>query len=132
MRHPLEVLTAGTAVAVLIGISGCGDTTPDGAAAADEGAEAIDCGTNPGKTVTVSIGDFVFDPTPVEVETCDSVVWTNDHDQPHTSTGNGDQAWSSGNLQPGASSDPVLFEAAGELAYICALHPFMEGTVTVA
>ena len=81
--------------------------------------------------MTVEIGEFVFEPTPVEVGVCDSVVWTNGHDQAHTATGTGDQSWNTGNLAPGTTSEPVRFEAPGELTYICALHPFMQGVVSV-
>jgi plastocyanin len=83
------------------------------------------------ETVTVEIGDFAFEPTPVEVGTCDSVVWTNAHDQAHTATGAGDVAWNTGNLAPGSSSAPVTFDEPGEHPYICALHPFMQGVVAV-
>jgi len=116
---------AGVAVVGLVGLAACGDTT------ADDAAEAPDCAASPGETVTVDIGDFVFDPTPVRVDVCDSVTWTNVHTQAHTSTGQGDKAWSTGNLQPGETSEPVRFNEAGDLAYICALHPFMKGTVEV-
>lgn len=114
-------LLAPVAIA-LTALAGCGDTTADEPAA---------CTAAEGETVTVEIGDFVFDPTPVEVARCDSVVWTNVHDQAHTSTGKGDQTWSTGNLQPGDDSEPVRFEDVGDFTYICALHPFMEGLVQV-
>lgn len=113
-------------VLVVIGAAACGDTTADG------DADNAACGADDGTTITVEIPEFAFDPTPVEIDACDSVVWSNTHDQAHTSTGKGDQAWSTGNLAPGAASDPVRFEEAGTFAYICALHPFMEGTVAVA
>lgn len=116
-------------IAVLLGVgllAACGDTTEDPPeAGAGAGCEAE------GATVAVEIPDFAFDPTPVEVDRCDAVVWSNSHDQPHTSTGQGDQRWSTGNLAPGDRSEPVRFETAGTFSYICALHPFMEGTVTV-
>jgi plastocyanin len=107
----------------------CGDTTPDDTA---DAAPTTTCAADAGQMVTVTIGDFAFDPTPLEHAVCDSVVWTNAHDQPHTSTGNGDQTWSSGNIQPGATGEPVVFETAGSYAYICALHPFMKGSVEVS
>ncbi len=111
------------AVALLAGaalLPACGDD------AATTRVGAGDC-----REVTVEIGDFRFEPTPVEIGACDSVVWTNAHDQAHTSTGNGTVTWSTGDLAPGATSEPVLFEEAGEHTYICALHPFMQGVVTV-
>jgi plastocyanin len=145
MRRPTTLLT--TAAVALIGLTalaGCGDTTgtsDDEAAGSADTAEpsddmggmgGVDCEANPGETVTVEIPEFVFSPDPVEVSACDSVVWSNTHTQAHTSTGKGDKAWSTGNVAAGEESDAVLFDEAGTYAYICALHPFMEGTVEVS
>lgn len=128
MRRPTAHLAL--AVAALgfgvTSLAACGDTTPDEPAGAAAG-----CAEGAGETVTVEIPEFSFSPDPVQISPCDSVVWENTHDQAHTSTGKGDQAWSTGNVAPGASAEPVRFEAAGSFAYICALHPFMTGTVEV-
>jgi plastocyanin len=141
MIRPPRTLIASVALTGLLGLAACGDTSSDSSDSADEPAaetgdatpdEAIDCAASPGETVTVDIGDFVFDPTPVQVGVCDSVVWTNVHTQAHTSTGQGDKTWSTGNVQAEETSEPVLFDAAGDFAYICALHPFMKGTVEVS
>ncbi len=131
MTRPPVLLA--TSLLLALGLSACGDTSDPEPDAASEAADAgAACEDGDGTTITVEIGDFLFDPTPVEVERCDSVVWTNVHDQAHTSTGSGGQAWNTGNLAPGASSDPVRFEETGEQAYLCALHPFMEGVVAVS
>jgi plastocyanin len=106
-------------------LGACGDDDPPAAAAASES-------TSESTTVTVETGDFVFDPTPVEVHVGDSVRWENTHTQAHTSTGNGDQDWNTANIDPGATSDPVQFDEEGTFTYVCALHPFMEGTVEVS
>lgn len=138
MRRTTRILTATLALSALTGLAACGDTTDDEstdtttAESGDTGGGApADCST-PGETVTVEIPEFAFEPDPIEISTCDEVVWKNTHDQPHTSTGNGDQSWSTGNLQTDAESDPVAFEAAGSYTYMCALHPFMKGTVEVS
>jgi plastocyanin len=125
MRRSTAFLTSLAALAT-VALAGCGDTTADDDAAPASG-EADGC-----ETVTVEIPEFAFAPDPVEVSACDSVVWENTHTQAHTSTGNGDQQWSTGNLAAGATSDPVTFEEPGEHTYICALHPFMTGTVLVS
>lgn len=129
MRRPRTILL-GTAFA-LIGVgalAGCGDTTPD------EGATgtSANCASGGGETVSVEIPEFMFSPTPMKVSRCDSVVWNNAHTQPHTSTGNGKKTWTTGNIAPGTTSDPVLFDQSGSFTYICALHPFMKGTVEVS
>ena len=111
------------------------ETTETTAAATGETTAPADEGTDApaeGDTVTVEIGDFLFDPEALEITAGQSVVWENVHDQAHTSTGNGDQDWNTQNVAPGESSDPVLFEDAGTFTYICALHPFMHGTVEVS
>ena len=128
------------ALLLTTGLAACGD---DSSESGDDAAEATDTTTAPaqgtdmgataeGDTVTVEIGDFLFDPTPVELTAGQSVVWENTHNQAHTSTGQGDQSWDTQNIAPGGSSEPVLFEDAGTFTYICALHPFMEGTVEVS
>jgi plastocyanin len=127
MRRHVRVLTLlGVTAIGLTAFAGCGDTT------ADEPAASAECAPGAGATVTVEIPEFMFEPTPVQINACDSVVWKNTHDQAHTSTGKGDKAWSTGNITAGTESDPVLFEETGSFAYICALHPFMKGTVEVA
>ncbi len=111
-RPPAAVLTLGA----------CGDDdTPE--AAADPGAETTVADTTvadtsgddggAAETVTVQIPEFAFDPTPIEVGVGGSVVWENAHTQPHTSSGNGDQDWDTGPIQPGDTSDAVTFDEAG-------------------
>lgn len=112
----------------VVGLAACGDATGDAAPAGG----AVDCDGRAGSTVTVDIGDFVFQPETISVRTCDSIVWRNTHDQAHTSTGNGESVWSTGNIAPGAESDPILFDTPGRLTYICALHPFMTGVAEVS
>ena len=132
--HPLSGAFA--AAAAVLALSACGDTSEpadDAEGAEEAGSPSADgCADGAGETVTVDIPEFAFEPEPVTVSACDEVVWSNSHDQPHTSTGKGDQAWSTGNIAPGESSEPVRFEAAGTFSYICALHPFMTGTVEVS
>jgi len=130
MRRPTLLLC--TLAVATAGLAACGDTTEDEPESADAAGEPTDCDADPGDTVTVEIPEFTFDPDPVEVGVCDSVMWSNEHDQAHTSTGEGDRAWNTGNIAPGEESEPVRFDAIGEQTYICALHPFMQGTVVVS
>ena len=138
MLRTTRVLTASLALAGLLGLSACGDTSKGESssettttAAGGGSGPAADC-SSPGETVTVDIADFKFDPTPVKVSACDEVEWKNTDEQAHTSTGNGAQQWSTGNIQPGDTSDPVAFDTPGTYTYQCALHPFMKATVEVS
>src|SRR5688572_2772369 len=112
MIRPTRSLTIALAIVGLAGLGACSDggsDEDDVAAPSDQAdtavAEAVDCDGIQGETVTVDIGDFLFEPAVVEIATCDQIVWTNAHDQPHTSTGNGAVSWSTGNIAVGASAD---------------------------
>ncbi len=142
MLRPLipSRLAAGAVVGLSL-LAGCtGDdasdaiastTTPEADALVASG-EPVDCRTAPGETITVEIPDFEFAPDPVQVGTCDAIVWSNAHDQAHTSTKSGDTGWNTGTIAAGSQSEPIVFDTPGELTYMCALHPFMTGTVEVS
>ena len=72
---------------------------------------------------------FVFSPSSLTVDTGASVTWTNNGTAPegHDVTGDG---LASGTLQSGESYS-YTFSSAGDFSYICSLHPFMTGSVTV-
>lgn len=78
-----------------------------------------------------------FDPPEVTINVGDSVIWTNDDSATHTVTsgdpndpGTWGQAFDSGLGVP-RSSFEHMFDAAGEYPYLCQLHPWMTGKVTV-
>jgi plastocyanin len=141
-RHRPLLTTAAITLIAVTGLAACGDTSADDASTdmtattaesgGSGGGAPADCDMAPGETVTVEIPEFMFSPDPVEISACDSVVWKNTHTQAHTSTGKGDKAWSTDNIAAGSESEPVLFDETGSFAYICALHPFMKGTVEVS
>jgi plastocyanin len=58
-----------------------------------------------------------------------TVVWTNNDNQPHTVTANG-ESFDSGLLAPGATFT-YTFTTPGVYGYHCTYHPWMTGTVVV-
>jgi plastocyanin len=98
--------------------------------AAPAAASAI---TVSAKTASVSIldgssqSDYVFSPSSITVATGDTVSWTNNGAEPHDVTGSG---LDSGTLQSGQGYSHT-FTSAGDFSYICSIHPFMKGSVTV-
>gem|GEM_PF-6174580 len=143
MIRPTKSLLAALTLAGLVGLGACSNDSGNDAAPAETtqatettdstaGGDAVDCGATPGSAVTVEIPDFEFNPNPVQVSTCDEIVWSNTHDQAHTSTGNAGFSWSTNNIAPGSQSEPIVFDTPGEFTYMCALHPFMKGTVEVS
>ena len=79
---------------------------------------------------SVTIQNFAFNPGTVNVNTGDTVTWTNRDSSPHTATGNGG-SFNTGTLKKGQSASHT-FAKPGRFAYICAIHPNMKGTVVVA
>lgn len=103
-------------------------------APAEPAAAAADSAiTVSAKTASVSIldgssqSDYVFSPSSITVATGDTVSWTNNGAEPHDVTGSG---LDSGTLQSGQGYSHT-FTSAGDFSYICSLHPFMKGSVTV-
>jgi plastocyanin len=82
-----------------------------------------------GGQVAVSIMNFAYDPSPVEVAVGDTVTWTNNDSVPHTVTSS-DGSIQSGTMQPGQSFS-YTFETAGSFDYHCEFHPNMSGQVVV-
>lgn len=82
--------------------------------------------TSPG--AAVSIASFAFAPSPLTVAIGSTVTWSNDDGAPHALA-----------FGDGASSDLLLpgqrftrsYAAAGSFDYVCSVHPYMRGTVTV-
>jgi plastocyanin len=70
---------------------------------------------------------FRFSPSSISVGTGDTVTWTNNGAEPHDVTGSG---LASGTLSSGQGYSHT-FASAGTFSYICSIHPFMKGSVTV-
>ena len=86
-----------------------------------------------GKTKTVSIVNFGYDPPIVTVNVGDSVKWINEDDSAHTATRSKSPAFDTGLLQPGEEKKVTFHEASGKLGfeYFCSPHPFMQARVIV-
>jgi plastocyanin len=77
----------------------------------------------------VAIKDFSFGPESLSVKVGQKVTWTNVDDTPHqvTVTGSGQRS----ELMLKGQSATLQFDAEGNIAYICGLHPGMKGTIVV-
>lgn len=123
-------------------------TPPPGSSATPPGGASSPGQTSPGEPTTpgasvtgpaiskagsVSILDgnsqsaYRFSPSSISVATGDTVTWTNNGSEPHDVTGDG---LSSGTLDPGQGYSHT-FSSQGTFSYICSIHPFMKGSVTV-
>ncbi len=87
-------------------------------------------GGPPPMEATVTLIDESFQPPALEVAVGTTVTWENiDGDDDHTVTAT-DGTFNSGVL-PAGSAFEHSFDAPGTYPYFCAIHPEMEGTVTV-
>ncbi len=77
----------------------------------------------------VTIEDFRFEPTDLNVTPGTVVRWTNQDAAPHTATAQ-DGSFDTGRLERDESAE-VKFDKAGTFEYICELHPSMKGQIVV-
>lgn len=91
----------------------------------------VSASPQPQATVTVSVADNSFQPQSLTITAGDTVVWTNNGSNPHTSTSD-TGLWDSGTLSPGQTFSRV-FDTPGTFPYHCAFHQGlgMVGTITV-
>jgi plastocyanin len=102
----------------------------DGGSGGDAGAPGGTAAEAPAADgIPVAIADFTFVPNPVSVAVGGAVTWTNDDGLAH-SVQSDDGVLASDNLNSGESYT-ATFDAPGEIAYFCGIHPSMTGVVTV-
>jgi len=78
----------------------------------------------------VAIAGFQFGPGSLKVTAGQKVTWTNADDTPHQVTLTGADGRRSEVMLKGQSAT-LQFDAAGNIAYVCGLHPTMKGTIEV-
>lgn len=78
---------------------------------------------------TVKIHNFKFEPAILKIGSGETIKFVNVDEEPHTVTAK-DGAFDSKALDSGETWTHT-FAATGTFPYICAIHPFMQGTVTV-
>ena len=79
-------------------------------------------------TINSMSGAQSFSPDPGAVKVGQKVAWRNADGIAHTATGSG---FDTGSIPPGATSAPITFSTAGDVAYHCSIHPSMVGTLSV-
>ncbi len=118
--------------------TGCGgdDEPNSGGSSADQPAEEPSAAAGPAEdAVEVSMEGIAFNPPKVTVKKGGTVTWTNDESVGHdvTKTDGPGPDFSSGD--PGAMGEgdtyEQTFDTAGEIAYVCTVHPSMTGAITV-
>ena len=86
-------------------------------------------GAHENPVATVHIKDFAFHPATLTVTAGDTVAFINDDDDAHTVTASAGAFDSKGIDTHGRWE--YRFKTAGTFGYVCALHPYMKGTIVV-
>ncbi|BFV55714.1 hypothetical protein KCMC57_up08180 [Kitasatospora sp. CMC57] len=80
----------------------------------------------------VSIKEFTFGPDTFTVSPGATVTVTNEDSTAHTLTATGKGGFDSGTIGAGKTATFTAPTAGGSYPFICTLHQFMKGTLTVA
>ena len=81
------------------------------------------------ETHTIEIKDFTFQPSSLEVNVGDTVVWINRDYAPHTATAT-DDSWDTGNLEFKKKAKIKISETT-RADYYCRYHPNMKATLII-
>jgi plastocyanin len=96
------------------------------------GQSAPPAGGTPPPANTIVIDNFAFAPGTLTVKPGAKVTVTNKDTTTHTVTATTGKAFDTGNVAPGASGTFTAPTKPGSYPYICSIHPFMKGTLTVS
>lgn len=89
-------------------------------------------GGSSGSAAVVHIKNYEFNPSKLTVKPGQKVTFTNDDSVTHTATAS-DGAFDTGDIKPGASQTVVVKAGVtGAVPYICSIHQYMKGTLTVS
>jgi len=120
-------VTASAVVALGLGVWGC---SGNGYTSGNSGNPSTPTPSTPG-VVTINVvavnGAQSFSPNPASIPAGQMVVWHNVDGITHHVVLN-DRSVDTGDLAPGASSQPMAIAAAGG-QYHCTIHPVMVGSV---
>ena len=116
------------AIALLaVVLVGCGGSSSDSTTTGSASGGASPASSSSGK---IDIVNFEFAPKSVTVKAGTPITWTNQDSSAHTATATGPGGgFDTGTLQQGGSK--TLKVKPGTYNYICSIHPFMKGTLTV-
>jgi plastocyanin len=130
MRKTIYVIAL---VFALAAFAGCGSSSSDDSSDTGTTGAATQASTTSGATAAtgdaVDIKNFAFAPATLNVKQGATLTFTNDDQAPHTATAD-NKSFDTGTLNPG-DTKTVTFKAPGTVAYTCAIHPFMHGTIVV-
>ena len=131
--------TAVSLLGLLLALTGCSNSDDSGTSSSTTAATASPStgaatGTSTGGaagTSRIVIKNFMFMPAKLTVKAGARVTVVNEDATAHTLTGTGSGKFNTGDIGPGTTVSFAAPSAAGTYPYICDIHQFMKGTLTV-
>ena len=114
-------LTTAVLVALAVAAPACGQDDDDPPAASSAAA----------KDATVDIDGFAFGPGEIEVKPGTTVTWTNREDAVHTVADRSELGTEESDDLREGDEFAITYEDPGTYDYVCGIHNYMTGTVTV-
>jgi plastocyanin len=130
VKAHLGALTIAAGLAVF-GLAGCGDDSNSGASGDASDAPA-DTSADGGGGTEVAISDFSFSPDDLTVPAGTTVTWTNEDSSPHAIQDDSDLGAEEGPELAQGDTFQLTYDEPGTYPYICGIHNYMTGTVTVS
>lgn len=123
--HRRAALAGAFLLAAALGLAACsgGPSTSSGPGSAAAGSSTV--------TTHLVIQDFAFHPADLTVSPGATITVTNRDSVAHTFTARGG-AFDTGDIAPGATVKVTAPSKPGSYPYLCGIHQYMTGTLTVA
>jgi plastocyanin len=116
MRAPLAIVVG------LVLLAGCGG---------DDDGQAGSSAACPSDAVTIKMVDTQFEPEKATAHTGDQVCWVNEDSIQHNAVAESGADFKSELFNKGETFTARL-DQAGDVKYVCTVHPGMTGEITVA
>jgi plastocyanin len=121
-RSARPVLSVVFAVTIVLAVGACG-----GSDKKDQGPQVAPAGDAP-----VQIVNFQFTPNTLTVKPGTKVTWTNEDTTVHSIKDTSPLATPVSQDLAKGNTFSITYEQAGSYSYICGIHQYMSGSVTVA
>ena len=135
-KHRQLLTTVNVAVAVagctVLLLAGCSSTSSATSASTGTAGSTASGMSSSATSDTIVIQGFMFHPMALTVDPGATITVVNKDTATHTVTSTSTpQAFNSGDVAPGATMTIHAPDKAGTYSYICDIHQYMQGTLTV-
>ena len=121
---------------LLLTLAGCSSSSSSKTAVAPSSSTAASTASSSSTAVAgaaqIVIDNFTFSPATLTVTPGEKVTVVNKDSTTHTVTATGNKAFDTGDIASGATTTFTAPSTAGSYPYICTIHQFMHGTLTVS